>query len=73
MKHAILSNHCLAVISVRLIEEELQKGTIRMLPHPENAWNRTFNLVYHKDKLLTDSIIHLKNLLLQYRKPEIGA
>lgn len=71
MKHAILSNHCMAVISVRLIEEELQKGTIHMLPHPENAWNRTFNLVYHKDKLLTDSIIHLKNLLLQYRKPEI--
>lgn len=71
MKHAILSNHCMAVISVRLIEEELQKGTIHMLPHPENAWNRTFNLVYHKDKILTDSIIQLKNLLLQYRKPEI--
>ena len=71
MKHAILSNHCMAVISVRLIEEELQKGTIHMLPHPEHAWNRTFNLVYHKDKILTDSMLHLKNLLLQYRRPEV--
>ena len=71
MKHAILYNHCMAVISVRLIEDELQKGTIRMLPHPEHAWNRTFNLVYHKDKVFTESILHLKNLLLQYRRPEI--
>lgn len=71
MKHAILYNHCMAVISVRLIEEELQKGTIHMLPHPEHAWNRTFNLVYHKDKLLTDSMFQLKNLLLQYRRPEV--
>lgn len=71
MKHAVLTNHCMAVISVRLIEEELQKGTIHMLPHPESAWNRTFNLVYHKDKLLTDSMLHLKYLLQQYQKPEI--
>ncbi len=71
MKHAILYNHCLAVISVRLIEEEVLKGTIHMLPHPENAWNRTFNLVYHKDKRLTNSMIDLKNLLLEYRRPEV--
>lgn len=71
MKHAILYNHCMAVISVRLIEEELQKGTIHILRHPTDAWNRTFNLVYHKDKLFSDSLGVLKELLNQYKKPEI--
>lgn len=73
MKNAILYNDCLAVISIRLIEEEVQKGTIYMLPHPEHAWDRTFKLVYHKDKIISDSIRLLKELMLQYRKPEICA
>lgn len=71
MKHAVLSNHCLAVISVRLIEEEIKKGTIHMLRDPENTWNRTFNLVYHKDKFISDSILLLKELLAQYQKPAV--
>lgn len=73
MKHAILSNQCMAVISVRLIEDEIRKGTIRIFRHPEHAWDRTFNLVYHKDKYISDSILLLKKLLLQYSKPEIPA
>lgn len=69
MKHAVLYNHCLAVISVRLIEEEIKKGTIRAFRHPENAWDRTFNLVYHKDKPVSEPMLLLKELLKQYRKP----
>lgn len=71
MKNAILYNHCMAVISVRLIEEEVQKGTIHILRNPSHAWNRTFNLVYHKDKLFSESMVVLKELLHQYRTPEI--
>ena len=71
MKHAILVNRCLAVISVRLIEDEIQKGTIHMLQDPENIWNRTFKLVYHKDKFISESILVLKELLSSYKKPEI--
>ncbi len=71
MKHAILVNRCLAVISVRLIEGEIQKGTIHMLQDPENIWNRTFKLVYHKDKFISESILVLKELLSSYKKPEI--
>ena len=71
MKHAILVNRCLAVISVRLIEDEIQKGTIHMLQDPENIWNRTFKLVYHKDKFISESILALKELLGSYKKPEI--
>ena len=71
MKHAILVNRCLAVISVRLIEDEIQKGTIHMLQDPENIWNRTFKLVYHKDKFISESILALKELLSRYKKPEI--
>lgn len=71
MKNAILFNQCMAVISVRLIQEEIRKGTIHMLRHPEHAWDRTFNLVYHKNKYLSDSILLLRELLLQYPKPEV--
>ena len=71
MKHAVLFNRCLAVISVRLIEDEIRKGTIHMLQDPENIWNRTFKLVYHKDKFISDSILALKDLLGSYKKPEI--
>ena len=71
MKHAILVNGCLAVISVRLIEDEIRKGTIHMLQDPENIWNRTFKLVYHKDKFISESILALKELLGRYKKPEI--
>ncbi len=71
MVNAILYNHCMAVISVRLIEKELQKGTVCMLRHPENAWNRTFNLVYHKDKIITDSMLLIRELLLSYQKPKL--
>lgn len=71
MKHAILCNNCMAVISVRLIEDEIKKGTIHMLRHPEHAWDRTFNLVYHKNKFISESILLLKSLLLRYSKPEL--
>lgn len=71
MKNAILFNNCLAVISVRLIQDEIRKGTIHMLQDPENIWDRTFKLVYHKDKFISDSILLLKELLSRYPKPEI--
>lgn len=73
MKHAVIFNNCLAVISVRLIEDEIRKGTIHMLQDPENIWDRTFKLVYHKDKFLSDSILTLKELLSRWKKPEIPA
>ena len=71
MKNAILFNNCLAVISVRLIQDEIRKGTIHMLQDPENIWDRTFKLVYHKDKFISDSILLLKELLSRYPKPEV--
>lgn len=69
MKNAILYNHCLAVISVRLIEKEIKEGTIHILHHPTSAWDRTFNLVYHKDKYITESIEFLKHLLTLCSEP----
>ena len=60
-----ISIHCKieAVISVRLIEKEIKEGTIHILHHPTSAWDRTFNLVYHKDKYITESIESLRHLL----------
>ena len=66
MKNAILYNDCLAVISVRLIENELKAGTIHAILNPEQAWDRTFNLVYHKDRPVSDSISLTEELLKRY-------
>lgn len=50
MRSAILSNNCLAVISVLLVEKDAENGDVRLFHSGHREWNRTFNLVYHKNK-----------------------
>lgn len=66
MKHAVLTNHCMAVISNCLVEDEVRKGTIHALRHPDGAWDRTFKLVYHKDKFVSSAILTVKRLMEAY-------
>lgn len=53
---AVLDNNCLAVISIRLVEEEIKNGTIVVLENKDCTWNRSFNIVYHKNKFMSQSI-----------------
>ncbi len=63
MRQAIIHNNCLAVISKRLIENEIKDGEINFLRLTSNEWNRHFSLVYRKDKNLTDAIKYIFHLL----------
>lgn len=70
MRKAITENNCLAVISVRLLEKEIKTNQICIFYNVESTWNRTFNLVYHKNKHITKAIEDLSDLLYQYKTPD---
>ncbi len=70
IKNAIQINNCMAVISIRLLEKEIQNQEIHVFTGPHKEWNRDFSFVYHKDKYLTDSIIRLKEIVSSYNDVE---
>lgn len=66
MKHAVLTNHCMAVISRCLVEDEIRSGKMHSFRNPQGTWDRTFKLVYHKDKFISKSIETVEKLLKFY-------
>ncbi|WP_165445402.1 LysR family transcriptional regulator [Bacilliculturomica massiliensis] len=50
MRKALFANSCLAVISVLLLEEDAMRGDVRLFQNSRREWNRTLNLVRHKNK-----------------------
>lgn len=67
MKSAIIKNGCLGVLSVRLIEEEIKSGEIKAIKHNDNSWNRNFSIVYHKDKVLDESMENVIEVIKEYK------
>lgn len=70
IRNAILYNRGLSVISVRLFEQEILAGDIRVICLDSREWERTFKLVYHKNKYLTPSIEAIRGILHNYRRPD---
>lgn len=54
VKHAVIQDGCLSVISFRLVETEIRSGNMYMFRKKSNLWKRQFNLVYHKDKYINE-------------------
>lgn len=71
IKKAVISNNCLTAISARLIEEEAKKGLLYVLKSNSQALDRSFSLVYYKNKAANDNMKSLMNLLEQYRDKDI--
>lgn len=69
IKKSVLYNNCLTAISVRLIENEVKNQSLYIYLNKEKAWNRSFYLVYHKDKFVTDSMLALKDIMKKYEVP----
>jgi len=67
IKQEVIHNNCLSVISICLVENEIKDSLIHVIENEEKTWNRHFSLVYHKDKLLTDAIKSLINIVKDYR------
>ncbi|NLK68193.1 MAG: LysR family transcriptional regulator [Clostridiaceae bacterium] len=67
IKKAIIENQCLSVISIRLVEEEIKKGEIHVIPYPESSWNRYFSVVYHKNKVISNDMNTLFEIIKNYK------
>lgn len=67
MRNAICINNCLAVISVRLLEQAAQTGDVHLFIRSEQEWNRTFNLVFHKNKHINPSMREFCSLLERFQ------
>ena len=68
-KSAILYNGCISAVSVRLVENEVKSGQIHVIRSAESDWNRSFYLVYHKDKRLTGPMRSLRSIMDRFQRP----
>ncbi|MEL7659362.1 LysR family transcriptional regulator [Acetobacterium wieringae] len=66
IKTIVIKNKCLAAISIRLIEEEVRTDEIYAIRHQSPIWNRTFNLVYHKDKHISPAMSDFMEVARRY-------
>ncbi|QNM05098.1 LysR family transcriptional regulator [Qiania dongpingensis] len=71
MKEAVMKNGCLAVLSIRLILEEIEQGSIGAFGSSTREWDRSFKIVYHKNKFIGEDLKALEKILHTYREPEL--
>ncbi|NLL00315.1 MAG: LysR family transcriptional regulator [Clostridiales bacterium] len=71
IKKAVVDNVCLAVISIRLVEEEIKSGKIHVILNNESDWDRYFSVVYHKNKVVTDEMDYLIEVAKDYKHVDI--
>ena len=66
IKRAILDDNCLSLLSIHTFEEDILNGNIHIINTDLNTLKRSFKLVYHKDKIMSSSIIVLQDILKKY-------
>ncbi len=71
IKKAVMENQFLAVISIRLVEEEIKKGKIHVIQNIEHDWDRFFSIVYHKNKVVTDEMKNLIEVVKDYKHVDV--
>ena len=69
-RNAILYNQCLAVVSVRLLERDIRSRQIHIFNPQSDELERSFSLVYHKDKVFTPSMNAIRQIITQYQQPD---
>ena len=67
IKNAVIENQNLAVISVRLLEEEIRRGQVYVIQNTGPEWDRYFSIVYHKNKMISDEIKSLIEIVEDYK------
>ncbi|MEG0216181.1 MAG: LysR substrate-binding domain-containing protein, partial [Hungatella sp.] len=67
VKAAVIENEGIAVISARLIHEELESGQLFVVYIDECIWKRDFFLCYHKSKTLTPEMQPFMNATVDYK------
>ena len=57
----------LFLLSIHSFEEEIINSKIHIIKTDLNTLKRSFKLVYHKDNIMSPSIIILKDILKKYK------
>ena len=70
IKNAVLYNGYLSAISVRLVEQEVKNHRIHIIRCQGTDWNRSFYLVYHKDKRFSEPMRSLERIMQTYQCPD---
>lgn len=70
MKNAIINHNCLGVLSIRLLENEIKNGIIKVIDTPDFKWRRNFSIVYHKDKIINNSMNKIIDIINTYKNIE---
>ncbi|MGI6571542.1 MAG: LysR substrate-binding domain-containing protein [Caldicoprobacterales bacterium] len=71
IKKTVIENNFLAVISIRLVEEEIKSGKMYPVINTDNEWNRYFSIVYHKNKVITEEMETLLEVVSNYKHIDI--
>jgi len=71
IKDIVLQNNCLAAMSIRLVSEEIKAGQMYAIKSKENAWDRSFNVVYYKNKYITESMKAVIGIVKEYNEIEL--
>lgn len=71
IKKAVIENQCLAVISIRLVEEEIKSGQMHVIQNTDCDWDRYFSVVYHKNKVVTNEMKSLIEMVRNYKHVDI--
>ena len=71
IKKAVIDNQCIAVISIRLVEEEVKSGKVHVIQNIDSGWDRFFSVVYHKNKVITDEMKSLIEVVKNYKQVDI--
>ena len=58
-------------MSVRLMQDELADGRLKIFRNTSGEWDRTFKIVYHRNKLINNEIDCLNEVLKRYRSPVV--
>lgn len=66
IKKAVMDNNCLAAISERLVEEEINSEEFYAIKCKDNSLERSFLMVYYKNKLFTESMKVLCDILKSF-------
>ncbi len=67
----VIENNFLAVLSIRLVEEEIKSGKIYPIINTDSEWDRYFSVVYHKNKVITDEMENLIEVVKNYKHIDI--
>ena len=66
IRNAVKINDCLAVVSIRLLEQDIKNNEIYVFTSSNHEWNRLFSFVYHKDKYISPPILRLQEIVKAY-------